>query len=109
MLANANLTRIALFWFEKAAKREIFRISKGRWSADYADVAEKKHGINLRIQRNLQANFLLYNPQLSIVQHDLLLSIQIKIYSSYGIVCCSFHLHYFAKTKFLVLYFIASL
>lgn len=30
-----------LFWFEKAVKRDIFRISKGMCPADFADYADE--------------------------------------------------------------------
>ena len=51
----------------------------------------------------------LHYPQLRIIQHDLFFAIQFKLNSGNGIMCCAFHLHYFAKTKFLVLYFLTGL
>ena len=41
--------------------------------------------------------------------HDLLFAIEVKFYSGDGIVCCAFHLHHFAKTKFLMLNFLSGL
>ena len=56
-----------------------------------------------------QLNLLFHYPQLRIIQHDLLFTILIKLHRCNGIMGCSLHLHYFAKTEFLVLYLLPHL
>ena len=52
---------------------------------------------------------LIDNPQLCIIQHDLLFAILFKLHSSNGIMCRSFHFDHFAKAKLLVFYFLTNL
>jgi hypothetical protein len=51
----------------------------------------------------------LHYSQLRIIQHNLLFAIQLKVNSCYRVMCCTFHFHHLAKTKFLMLYFLSGL
>ena len=59
-------------------------------------------GFNLQ-KAHLPISFLLYNPQLRIIQHDLLLSVVLENHRSDRVVRSTFHSRYFSKTKFLML------
>src|SRR5687768_1933546 len=51
----------------------------------------------------------LNNPQLRIIQHDLLLAVVLKLYSSHRVVQGTFHLQHLTETEFLVLYSLSCL
>jgi len=59
----------------------------------------------------LKTNFrtLLHDPQLRIVEHDLLLSVVLKLNGCNGIVCRAFHADNFSESELLMFYFLSNL
>ncbi len=65
--------------------------------------------VEVRVEGARPKTSCFHYPQLRIIQHDLLFSIQFKLYRSNRIMCRTFHFHHFTKTKFLVFYFLTYL